>query len=146
MSSTLNGQLLGRTHYATRAVLERELTRLGLTFGQSLLLNMLAAADGPVPRAEAARQLTDALKLSPAAAHTTLAELVAATLVAPMTQDASRVTVTPAGRQSQRLVAAATGEIGKRLWAGLAAEDLAAAARVLDAVRRRAEASLASAA
>ncbi|GIJ76425.1 hypothetical protein SAMN05443287_10259 [Micromonospora phaseoli] len=146
MSATLNGQLLGRTHYATRAVLERELTRLGLTFGQSLLLNVLAAADGPLPRVEAARKLTEALKLSAEAAHATLAELVAATLVAPLAEDASQVTVTPAGRQTQRLVAAASGEIGERLWAGLPADDLAAAARVLEVVRRRAEASLASAA
>ncbi|MBX7267041.1 hypothetical protein KIF24_14090 [Micromonospora sp. Llam7] len=49
MSTTLDGQLLGRTHHATRAVLERELTRLGLTFAQSLLLTILVRADGPLP-------------------------------------------------------------------------------------------------
>ncbi|MBX7267042.1 hypothetical protein KIF24_14095 [Micromonospora sp. Llam7] len=71
--------------------------------------------------------------------------MIAATLVAPLAEDASRVAVTPTGRQAHRLVAAASGEIGHRLWAGLPADDLAAAARVLDTVRRRAEESLAAA-
>ncbi|MFF5216132.1 hypothetical protein [Micromonospora sp. NPDC000442] len=144
MSTTLNGQILGRTHYATRAVLERELGRLGLTFAQALLLNALAAADTPLPRAEAARRLVDAVKVPTATAHGTLAELIAATLVAPLATDASQVALTPTGRQAQRLVAAASAEIGARLWADLAADDLVVAARVLDVVRRRAEQALAA--
>ncbi|MCZ7423103.1 hypothetical protein O7605_26725 [Verrucosispora sp. WMMA2121] len=145
MSTTLNGQILGRTHYATRAVLERELGRLGLTFVQALLLNALAAADVPLPRAEAARRLVDAVKVPTATAHATLAELIAATLVAPLSTDVSRVALTPTGRHTQQLVAAASAEIGARLWADLSADDLAVAARVLEVVRRRAEQTLTAA-
>ncbi|MFY1576573.1 hypothetical protein ACN26Z_16950 [Verrucosispora sp. WMMD703] len=145
MSLILNGQILGRTHYATRAVLERELDRLGLTFAQALLLNALAAADAPLPRVDAARRLVDAVKVSTATAYATLAELIAATLVAPLPTDASRVALTPTGRHTQQLVAAASAEIGARLWADLPTDDLAAAARVLEVVRRRAEQTLAAA-
>ncbi|WBB53112.1 hypothetical protein [Verrucosispora sp. WMMD573] len=145
MSITLNGQILGRTHYATRAVLERELNRLGLTFTQALLLNALAAAGAPLPRVDAARRLVDAVKVSTATAHATLAELIAATLVAPVPTDASRVALTPTGRQAQQVVAAVSAEIGARLWADLPTDELAAAARVLDVVRRRAEQVLATA-
>ncbi|WP_433527869.1 hypothetical protein ACQPYA_15915 [Micromonospora sp. CA-263727] len=144
MSTTLDGRALGRTHYATRAVLERSLAPLGLTFPQALLLNALAGAVGPLPRDEAAAGLVQALKVAGPAAQATLTELVAAQLVAPLPEDPGTVTLTPAGRRLQRRVAGVSGEIGARLWADLPAGDLAVAARVLEVVRRRAEAELAA--
>ncbi len=118
MSVTLNGQLLGRTHYATRAVLERELTALGLTFAQSLLLTAVAAAHGPIPGDQAVRRLVDGLKVDLATARGVLAELVDAALVS---ADADHVTITD-----------------------LSVDDVAATARVLETVRQRAEAALAA--
>ncbi|WP_146017405.1 MarR family transcriptional regulator [Verrucosispora sp. ts21] len=141
MSVTLNGQLLGRTHYATRAVLERELTALGLTFAQSLLLTAVAAAHGPIPGDQAVRRLVDGLKVDLATARGVLAELVDAALVS---ADADHVTITERGRSVQSRAAAAGAAIGARLWTDLSVDDVAATARVLETVRQRAEAALAA--
>ena len=43
----LNGQVIGMTHYATRALLERVLESLNLTFEQSVVLNVVASGDAP---------------------------------------------------------------------------------------------------
>ncbi|RIV37360.1 helix-turn-helix domain-containing protein [Micromonospora radicis] len=144
MSVTLNGQLLGRTHHATRALLERELTALGLTFAQSLLLTVVAAADAPIPVDQAVRRLVDGLKTDAASARGVLAELVDAALVAPAPGDGHLVSVTERGRVVQSRAAAAGAAIGARLWADLPVDDVAAAARVLETVRHRAEAEVAA--
>ncbi|MFG2409570.1 hypothetical protein ACGFR8_35625 [Streptomyces brevispora] len=139
---TVNGQVIGQAHYATRAVLERLLTGTGTTFHQCVALNATADSDGLVERRRLADRMTTTLKIEAAVAESTLSELIDAGLLEELPGDVSRLALTAAGRELQRRIGAGTAEITARLYADLPAEDLAAAGRVLTAVTARAEAVL----
>lgn len=145
MSTTLSGQVIGQAHYATRAVLERELTSIGLTFTHGVALNAVAAEGGTVVRAALVRRLTGALKVDESAVSTTLAELADAGLLRALPADGSGLAFTDLGRERHRLIADATGAIVTRLYADIPAEDAAVTARVLTLLTRRADAELAGA-
>ncbi|WBB68722.1 hypothetical protein [Micromonospora sp. WMMD812] len=140
-SSPLTGQVIGRAHYATRALLERQLTRVGLTFPQSIALNGLAAEGGAAARADLVTRLTDGLKIDAPAAEALLADLVGAGL---LREDADSLAFTDAGDAVRREIADATAAITGRLYGDIPAADLAVAGRVLTLVRERADAELAA--
>ncbi|GAA2794045.1 hypothetical protein GCM10010441_19110 [Kitasatospora paracochleata] len=144
MSTTppLNGQVIGRAHYATRAAFERLLAPSGTTFPQSVALN--AVAGGAVDREQVIGRLTDGLKIDHAAAEAVVAELIDARLLAAPAGDRADLELTAAGEELNRTVRAAADELTARLYGDLPAEDLAAAARVLTAVTARANAELAA--
>ncbi|MEU1892502.1 hypothetical protein [Streptomyces pristinaespiralis] len=148
MSSTtpvlLNSQIIGRAHYAARALLDRELDRTGTTFHQSMALNATAAEGGFAETSRIVDLLTSTLKISADTAHATVAELLAAELIEPLEPLAGqgpRVALTEAGRAVQGRLAAVATEFGPRVYGGIPEEDLAVAGRVLTEVIARANAA-----
>ncbi|WHM40639.1 MarR family transcriptional regulator [Streptomyces sp. BPTC-684] len=132
---------LALAHYAARGVLECVLARHGITFQQQIALRAAVTADVPPTPEDLVSQVQGSLKADPADIRTTLDELLAKRL---LVADGAHLRPTDAGRE---LIAAATAEtapIGARIWGGLAAEDLAAAGRVLTLVAERANAELAT--
>jgi len=116
---TLNGQLIGRTHQATRAVFDRILAATGTTFAQWIALNHTVPGS-PVPPA-------------------TIAELLDLGLVCIADEHVAR---TAAGEARVAAIRAAIAASGERLYAGLTPDDLATTGRVLSLIATRAEAEL----
>ncbi|MGW5672223.1 hypothetical protein [Micromonospora sp. NPDC003776] len=139
--TTLNGQTIGQAHYATRALLERHLTRLGISFPQSAALNAVAAEGGALARDALLRRMTDALKIDEPAARATLDDLVHAGL---LRADGAGLALTDAGRTVQRRVGDAVAGITARLYGDIPAPELAAAGRLLTLIKQRADAELAA--
>jgi DNA-binding MarR family transcriptional regulator len=135
MSSTptLNGQLIGQAERVTRAVLDRLLAGAGTTFTQWVALNLTATANPHDLEA----QLVDGLRVEPAEARSAIAGLVDQGL---LTREGG---LTAAGRERFDEISAGIAGIGERLYAGLPADDLATAGRVLTAVISRARSELA---
>ncbi|MFG3700997.1 hypothetical protein ACGF5C_24255 [Micromonospora sp. NPDC047620] len=127
-----------------RALLERELARLGTTFHQSLALNA-AAEGGAVERAHLLRRMTGALKVDQAVVLAAVDGLVAGGLLRALPAGGSGLALTDAGREVQRRVADAVAGITARLYGDVPAADLAVAGRVLTLVKQRADAALAAA-
>ncbi|KOU56974.1 hypothetical protein ADK57_40310 [Streptomyces sp. MMG1533] len=138
---TVGGRTIGLAHYAGRAVLENVLARYGLVFQQGVTLRLVAVADGPVERDGLVAQVVDSLKTEAADAHGVVDELAAKHLV---TIDGPKVLITEAGRDLYVETSTETGKISARIYAGIPAEDLAIAGRVLALVTERANAELAA--
>jgi DNA-binding MarR family transcriptional regulator len=143
---SLNGRVIALAHYAARAALETVLTRYDLTFQQSVTLRVVAVAGGPVTREEVVDQVVDSLKIGAAEVRGVLDELAAAELVAAVERptEAGLVAITDAGREVHARTTAETGAVSARIYAGIPAEDLAVAGRVLGLVTERANAELAA--
>ena len=137
---TLNGQVIGQAHYATRALLERAIGPLGVSFGQVLALNVLA--DGPVERGHLVHRITSTLKVDEPDVHEVIAGLVDADL-AQVDEPAPRV-LTDTGHATQRGIADAVAGITDRLYGDIPADDASAAARVLTLITHRANTELAT--
>ncbi|WP_327726653.1 MarR family transcriptional regulator [Streptomyces sp. NBC_00487] len=144
VAPTTNPRVIALAHYAGRAVLERVLTGHGLTFPQSVTLRVVAVADEPVDRDRLVDQVVDALKVGETDIRAVVEELVAAELVETDPAQPSRLRITDAGRESFTRSAAETAPISARIYAGIPAEDLAAAGRVLTLITERANAELAA--
>jgi DNA-binding MarR family transcriptional regulator len=147
MSTTppLNGQVIGLAHYATRAVLEHRLARIGTTFLQSVALNVITDSGGTVDRDQLIGRITGALKIDESAALATIAELTASKLLETLPGEETAVRLTDAGQALHRQIRTDVGEITARLYHDLPADDLAAASRVLTVLTARANAELADA-
>ncbi|GLZ61077.1 MULTISPECIES: MarR family winged helix-turn-helix transcriptional regulator [Micromonospora] len=145
---TLNGQVIGQAHYATRALLEQAVAPLGVEFHQLLALNVLA--NGPVDRAQLTQRITTTLKVDESAVHQVVDRLVDAGLAqvegpsAANGGDGPQVALTDTGRATQRSVAAAVADLSARLYADIPADEAGTAARVLTLVTERANAELAA--
>ncbi|RAO04682.1 hypothetical protein GAR05_00545 [Micromonospora saelicesensis] len=140
---TVNGQVVGQAHYATRALLERAVAPLGLNFGQVLALNVLA--DGPVERARLVHRITSTLKVDEPAVREVIDQLVDAN-IAQVDGPEPHVRLTDTGHATQAHVADAVAGITTRLYGDIPVDELAAAARVLTLVTQRANDELAGAA
>lgn len=139
----VNGQVIGLAHYASRAALERVLARSGTTFEQSVALRAVSDHGGTAEAARVTGRLSGALKIEGSAARRTIEELMAHGL---LTEPApGQVSLTDGGRELFASIRAAGDAIAARVYAGIPAEDLAAAGRVLALVTERAEAELAGA-
>lgn len=136
---TINGQVIGLAHYASRAVLERLLAPSGITFQQSVALNAVASSGDVVDRDQVVSRLSQNLRIDEAAALTTLDELAAGGLL----ETTHDLQLTDAGRTLNEEIRAAGAEIGARLYRDIPAEDLATAGHVLTLVTARANAELA---
>ncbi|MFE5136352.1 MarR family winged helix-turn-helix transcriptional regulator [Streptomyces fagopyri] len=139
----VNGQVIGLAHYASRAVLETVLARTGTTFNQSVALRAVSDQGGAVTRAQLVARLTEALKIEEPAARGTVDEMTALGL---LTEPAAgQVALTEHGGELFERIRTKGSEIAARLYAGIPAEDLATAGRVLTLVTERADAELAEA-
>lgn len=137
---TLNGQVLGRAAVATRAVLQTRLTRLGLTFEESVALNLLRG--GPRGSSDVLAAIRSGLKVEDDVARSTVRATVTRGLVV---DDGERLELAPAGRALTDELQRQTAGITERLYGDVPAEDLEVAGRVLLLVTERANAELASA-
>ncbi|MET8233301.1 MarR family winged helix-turn-helix transcriptional regulator [Micromonospora sp. NPDC005298] len=138
--STLNGQVIGQAHYATRALLERATGPLGLSFGQVVALNALAA--GPVERAPLVHRITSTLKVDEPAVREVVDALVRADLVQ-VDGPAPHVRLTDTGHATQARVAEAVAGITARLYGDIPPAEADVAARVLTLITERANDELA---
>jgi len=136
-----NGRTIALAHYAGRAVLESVLTRYGLVFQQQITLRLVAVNDGPVGRDHLVEEVVSSLKIDRAAVQTVVDELITAKLIE---AEASDVRITDAGREVYDRVTTETNVISARIYAGIPAEDLETAGRVLTLVTERANAELAA--
>lgn len=140
---TVNGQVIGLAHYASRAALETVLARTGTTFNQSVALRAVSDNGGTVERNWLVGRLTGALKIGETAARETVDEMTALKqLEVPTT---GQVSLTDSGRELFEGIRAGGNEIAARLYAGIPAEDLATAGHVLTLITERANAELAGA-
>lgn len=139
----VNGQVIGLAHYASRAALERVLARSGTSFNRSVALRAVSDNGGTVERAWLVGRLTGALKIEESVARATVEEMTADELLAEPA--AGQMSLTDAGRELFDSIRTAGNAIAARLYAGIPAEDLAAAGRVLTLVTERADAELAEA-
>ncbi|MGW2628836.1 MarR family transcriptional regulator [Streptomyces chattanoogensis] len=136
-----NPRTLGLAHYAARGVLEHVLARHGMTFQQQLALRAAVTADAPQTPDDLITQIQGSLKADPADIRATLDELLARQL---LVADGAHLRPTDAGRELTAAIGAETAPITARIWGGIPAEDLTAAARVLALVAERANAELAT--
>ncbi|MET7880214.1 hypothetical protein [Micromonospora profundi] len=163
---TLTGQVIGQAHYATRALLERAVAPLGVSFGQVLALNVLAA--GAVERDRLVQRITGTLKVDEPAVQQIIAELLDADLARNASPDGGAsvgddsaaigdasvggdssavgpaIRLTDTGRAVQARIAGAVGDITGRLYGDIPADEAATVARVLTLVTQRANAELAT--
>ncbi|MFF7381621.1 MarR family transcriptional regulator [Streptomyces griseoluteus] len=136
-----DARALGLAHYAARGVLEHVLARHGLTFQQQVVLRAAATADAPQTPDDLLTQVQGSLKADPADLRATLDELLARQL---LVEDGAHLRSTEAGHELLAAVGAETAPLSARIWAGIPAEDLAAAGRVLALVTERANTELAA--
>ncbi|MEV4385857.1 hypothetical protein AB0J68_09015 [Micromonospora sp. NPDC049580] len=139
--STLNGQVIGQAHFATRALLERAVAPLGVDFGQVLTLNALAA--GPVARTRLVQRITSTRKVDESAVHEMITGLVDADLARLDDTAEPQVRLTDAGHATQAHIADAVEGITARLYGDIPPAEADAAARVLSLITERANNELA---
>ena len=138
----LNPRVIALAHYASRALLENVLDRHGATFQQSVTLRLVAVAAEPVARGQRVGGGVGALKIDAVDAHRVVDELITAGALA--AQGPSLVRITDAGRELYERTSAETAPITARVYAGIPAEDLAVAGRVLSLITERADAEFAA--
>ncbi|MFF5896653.1 MarR family transcriptional regulator [Streptomyces argenteolus] len=136
-----DARTLGLAHYAARGVQEHVLARHGATFQQQITLRAAVTADAPMTADALVAQVKEYLKADPAGIRVTLDELLAGQL---LVADGTHLRPTEAGRALIAAVGAETAPLSARIWAGIPADDLAAAGRVLALVTERANAELAA--
>ncbi|MET8953793.1 MarR family transcriptional regulator [Streptomyces sp. NPDC004393] len=145
IASQVNGRVIALAHYSARALLEGVLDRHGATFHQSVTLRAVVVAGGSIGRDELVGDVTGSLKTDESVVRGVIEELTAAKLLEEDPAEASRMRLTDAGRELYESTTAETAEISSRLYAGIPAEDLAVAGRVLALITERANAESADA-
>jgi DNA-binding MarR family transcriptional regulator len=140
---TLNGQILGEAERATAALLERLLAGIGTTFYEWVALNQTTLSGGTIDHDDLVAKMVSGLKIDQATVLDAVAQLHSSGLLEVWQDNGSAVTLTDAGRARHQQIRAAIGEISGRLYAGLPADDLATAGRVLTTLTARANAELA---
>ncbi|WUH89497.1 MarR family transcriptional regulator [Streptomyces sp. NBC_00433] len=134
---SLNPQILGRAENAHAPILQRLLTATGLGMTQWVGLKFTAAAGGSAGRDRLAGRVADALRTDLAAAATALAELTDAGLLAESGDDVTRVALTDAGQAVHDRISSGISEAIGHAYAGIPAEDLLTAGRVLTLITER---------
>ncbi|MFE7548595.1 MarR family transcriptional regulator [Streptomyces gardneri] len=140
-----NGRVVALAFFAARAVLENVLTRHGLTYHQSVTLRAVVVAGGSIGLDELVVEVNGSLKTDDSFVRGVVDELTAGKVLEEDPADPSRLRLTDAGRELDAVTSAESAEISARLYAGIPAEDLATAGRVLTLVTERANAELAGA-
>ncbi|WP_329124249.1 MarR family transcriptional regulator [Streptomyces sp. NBC_01465] len=140
--TTVNGQVIGQAHYATRALLEGLLVKSGASFHQGLGLNYVAAQGGSADIEAIVGGLVGGVKIDAALARAVVDELIAAKLLEAAPGDVVRFT--DAGAELHAYTRAAGAKLTARLYGDIPAADLETAGRVLALVTQRANAELAA--
>lgn len=140
--TALNGQIIGQTEHATRAVLDRLLARTGTTFHEWVALNQTAAAGGQLDAGALIARMVAGLKIDEPVAGRAVLDLTSVGLLEPGPDDAGPLSLTPAGHARFREISSEVREVTARLYGDIPTEDLAVAARVLTLITARADAEL----
>ncbi|MET8628136.1 MarR family transcriptional regulator [Kitasatospora sp. NPDC004669] len=141
----LDPRAIALAHYASRSLLEGVLARHGATFEQNVTLRATAAAGGSLGREALVADVTGSLKADEARVRAVIEETTAAALLEADPQHGEALRLTAAGRQLYERTTAEIAPVSARLYAGIPAEDLAVAGRVLALITERANAELACA-
>ncbi|MEU7727979.1 MarR family transcriptional regulator [Streptomyces sp. NPDC040724] len=141
--TAVNARAIALAHHAGRALLEDVLVRHGATFHQSVTLRAVVASGGSIGRDELVGDVRGSLKTDASVVHGAIEELTAAKLLEEDPAQAARMRLTDAGRELYDSTSAESARIAARLYAGIPAEDLVIAGRVLALVTERANAELA---
>ncbi|MFF5707396.1 MarR family winged helix-turn-helix transcriptional regulator [Streptomyces sp. NPDC012794] len=139
VAPAVNGRLIALAHHSARALVEAALARHDVTFHQGVTLRAVTVAGGSLARDELVAEVTHSLKTDPSVVHGAIDELTRAEL---LVREGSLLHLTDAGRDLYDTTAAATAQISARLYAGIPAEDLTVAGRVLTLLTERANAEL----
>lgn len=140
----LTPQLLGRAENAHRALLGRILADTGITYHQWVALTLTAVGGGSVRRDQLIQRMADALKIDDVTVTDCLRELTASGLLEPESIDPSPVRLTGRGQDQYRELRQVVDEVMKRVYAGVSAEGMQAAGRVLAIITQRVDAELAA--
>jgi len=127
---TLTPQIVGQAENAHKPVLERILAGTGLT-GTRWIGLAIASGSGALGREALTGRIAGSLKIGPAESGAVVSDLIDAGLLAE--QDA-QITLTDAGRARHTEIRSAVDETVGRGYAGISAEDLTTAARVLTVI------------
>jgi len=136
----LTSRDIGITENALRALLLKNLSGTGLGYHTWVALQAVAKAQAPLTRPDLVHLLEDGLKIDEAAANAAIDELRTAGMV---TLDGDRLSATTDGAALFERVNAQTRQLSQQIYAGLPAEDLVVAHRVLATLAARANAVLA---
>ena len=137
----LTGRDIGITYQAIAAIRDRLLADVGMTFEDSIQLNVLADAPAATaPSSQIVAVLVAGLKLSDEAASAAIDALVSR---GHATRGADTVTATEHALDAHQRFTALVAELAPRLYGDIPTADLAAAKRVLDIVTERANRQLA---
>jgi DNA-binding MarR family transcriptional regulator len=128
-------QLIGRTEKSLGALLNGILAGSGLSEPQYVGLRVCADRSGE-PRTDVVAQLAVAFRKGESHAAELIDSLGSAGMID--TDQPDTIQLTPAGRELHARLVADTDALTQRLWGELPSDQLAVAARVLNAVLRRA--------
>jgi DNA-binding MarR family transcriptional regulator len=134
----LTSRNIGLAENALRALLNKALQHTGLDYHRWVALKLVADGQWPVPVATLIGQLKDFLKMDEAGALAAINDLRAQGLV----DTSDRISTTLRGRSLYERLCDETGEISRRIYAGLDPDDLAATHRVLSVITARANSLL----
>lgn len=137
----LTSRDIGITENALRALLLKNLAGTGLGYHTWVALQAVAKANAPLAYSDLVHLLKDGLKIEDAAANAALDELRTAGMV---TFDGHRLSATADGAALFERVNTQTRQLSQQIYAGLPAEDLVVAHRVLATLAARANAALAA--
>ncbi|MFF2146731.1 MarR family transcriptional regulator [Kitasatospora sp. NPDC058190] len=141
----LSPRAIALAHYAGRSLLEGVLARHGATFEQSVTLRAVTAAGGSLGREELLADITGSLKADRERVRALIEETTAAGLLEAGPWYGAALRLTGAGRELHERTSAEIAPVSARLYAGIPAQDLAVAGRVLALITERADAELARA-
>ena len=139
-SPPLFGQVLGQAHRASTALLEDLLARHDTSFESWVSLNTLSQQEPGVDRNQFRSQLATAFQTDEEAVERLLTQLEAGGLIrVDRDNGMSSVTMTPEGLAQYAELRESIGNLSAQLLADVDPDDLAAARRVLEQMRTRAE-------
>jgi DNA-binding MarR family transcriptional regulator len=137
----LFGQLLGQAHRASTALLEDLLARHNTSFDSWLSLNLLAQRDPGTDREQFRGELARAFQTDEEAVERLLTQLEAGGFIDVTRNNGTMsVAMTPRGLAQYAELRESIGSLSTRLLGDVDPDDLAAARRVLEHMRARAEA------
>jgi hypothetical protein len=142
-AETLNPQVLGQAEKAHGALFDRIVTGTNITYHRWVALNLIVAGADGVDRDRLIAMMTGALKLDEATGREVVGELTDAQLIEPASPDGSDLQLTDEGQEAYRRIRSRVDETIGQLYAGIPADDLATAGRVLTLITARANAELA---
>jgi DNA-binding MarR family transcriptional regulator len=140
-TQTLNPQILGQAEKAHAALLHSILDGTPNTYHRWVAFNIIVAGGEPIDRDAFVERMTGALKIDAATVQSVLDELAGERQIE---VDGLRVELTDDGQETYRRIRRAVNETIGPLYAGIPADDLETAGRVLSFITTRANAELES--